>query len=72
MNGFEFVKVNNNPFLCGDDNRTVVLDCSFMMMKYPVTVSQYRAFCSITGRDMPLPPNWGWIDDHPMINVTWY
>ena len=38
MNGFEFVKVNNNPFLYGDENRTVILECSFMMMKYPVTV----------------------------------
>jgi serine/threonine-protein kinase len=72
MNGFEFVKINNNPFLYGDDNRTVILDNSFMMMKYPVTVSQYRAFCSITGRNMPMQPNWGWIDEHPIVNVSWY
>ncbi len=43
----------------------------------PVTVAQYRAYCDATGREMiPLPklpaPGWAWMDDHPIIDVTWY
>ncbi len=72
MNGFEFVKVNNNPFLYGENNIQMTLECSFMMMKYPVSVSQYKAYCKAANRNMPMPPNWGWIDDHPMVNISWY
>lgn len=39
--------------------------------KYEVTVSQYRKFCSATGREMSEAPEWGWKDDHPIVNVTW-
>ena len=36
-----------------------------------VTVAQYRYFCTMTNRDMPEEPFWGWHDDHPIVNVTW-
>ena len=40
-----------------------------------VTVAQYRKFCEATGtqtgRMMPAPPKWGWIETHPMVNITW-
>ena len=39
--------------------------------KNDVTVAQYKAFCAATGRDMPDAPKWGWIDAHPVVNVTW-
>jgi sulfatase modifying factor 1 len=71
MNGFEFVKVKNNAFLYGTENRTITLDNSFMMMKHPVTVSQYKAFCKSVNCQMPATPNWGWIDDHPIVNISW-
>ncbi len=38
---------------------------------YPVTVASYREFCAKTGKEMPAAPAWGWIDNHPMVNVTW-
>ncbi|MHB9132966.1 MAG: formylglycine-generating enzyme family protein [Armatimonadota bacterium] len=50
--------------------RTVTLE-GFWVYKYPVTVAQYRAFCEANGREMPPEPEWGWQDDHPMVNVTW-
>ena len=50
--------------------RRVYLDAYFIY-KTPVTVAQYRAFCQATGRAMPVPPAWGWIDTHPMVNVSW-
>lgn len=44
----------------------------YWIYKYEVTVAQYREFCNATNISMPPPPTWGWIDDHPMVNVTWY
>ena len=44
----------------------------YWIYKYEVTVAQYRKFCRATNRSMPTAPSWGWIDTHPMVNVTWY
>ncbi len=43
----------------------------FWMYKNDVTVAQYRQFCTATGRAMPEAPEWGWQDDHPIVNVSW-
>ncbi len=40
--------------------------------KYLVTVGQYREFCRATGRPMPAAPRWGWRDNHPIVNVSWF
>lgn len=44
---------------------------SFFLAETEVTVGQYRAFCAATGRMMPAAPAWGWIDTHPVVNVSW-
>jgi len=44
---------------------------SFRIGKYEVTVGQYKAFCTATGKLMPEPPSWGWQDNHPMVNVDY-
>ncbi len=44
----------------------------FWMYKHEVTVAQFRKFCRATGRQEPPPPPWGWKDDHPIVNVSWY
>ena len=49
---------------------TVYLD-AFWIYENDVMVAQYRKFCKATGRKMPLRPNWGWTDDHPIVSVTW-
>lgn len=43
----------------------------FWIYRYPVTVAQFHACCSATGWRMPAAPEWGWQDDHPMVNVSW-
>ena len=48
----------------------VTLD-GYWIYKFPVTVKQYRAYCTATGAKMPHAPLWGWKDDHPIVNVTW-
>ncbi len=43
----------------------------FYLSRTPVTVSQYKAFCKATGRNMPKAPSQGWTDQHPIVNVNW-
>lgn len=50
--------------------RKVYLD-GYWIYKYPVTVAQYKVFCAATGREMPNEPPWGWVHNHPIVNVTW-
>ncbi len=54
--------------------RQVFLD-AFWIGKNDVTVEQFRAYCDATGYNYAWDkhkPNWGWIDNHPMVNVSWY
>lgn len=44
---------------------------TFMIAKTETTVAQWRDFCSATGRAMPKAPSWGWIDNHPIVNVNY-
>lgn len=44
----------------------------FSIGRSEVTVAMWREFCFATGRAMPLEPEWGWIDDHPIVNVSWH
>ncbi|MEI6521253.1 MAG: SUMF1/EgtB/PvdO family nonheme iron enzyme [bacterium] len=82
--GAEMVLVPAGEFLMGskDDDKEasdsekpqhkVYLD-SYYIYKTEVTVAQFRKFCHATGRkSMPLKPKWGWIDNHPVVNISWY
>lgn len=63
-----------DTFGTGDEDeypiRTVKVD-DFYMDEKEVTVAEYRAFVQETGRKMPPAPPWGWVDDHPMVMVSW-
>jgi formylglycine-generating enzyme required for sulfatase activity len=63
--------VQKDAFTAEGPQRRVYLD-GYWIYKTDVTVAQYRKFCEATGREMPAEPEWGWKDDHPMVNVTWY
>jgi formylglycine-generating enzyme required for sulfatase activity len=71
--GAEMVWVPAGPFTmgAGRDAHTVTLD-GYFIYKNEVTVAEYKQFCAATGRKMPNPPFWGWIDTHPIVNVTWF
>jgi formylglycine-generating enzyme required for sulfatase activity len=53
----------------------------YWIMRDEVSVAQYRAFCTATGRAMPPAPSfylnsqfwtsWTGLDSYPMVNVTW-
>jgi formylglycine-generating enzyme required for sulfatase activity len=76
--GAEMVWVPKGEFLMGLEqvgspsypHHKVYLD-GYWMYKTEVTVAQFQKFCSETSRVMPTAPDWGWIENHPIVNVTW-
>lgn len=66
--------MNNYPFLMAYIESMCFIpspDYDFKIGKTPVTVRMWKEFCKATWTDMPDAPWWGWIDDHPMVNVSW-
>lgn len=45
---------------------------AFEISEAPITVAQYREYCEATGKPMPPAPSWGWIENHPIVNVSWF
>ena len=43
----------------------------FRLGANPITVGMWREYCAATGTAMPGAPKWGWLDDHPIVNVCW-
>jgi len=43
----------------------------YWIYKTEVTVAQFKKFCKENKREMPKAPDWGWVDSHPMVMVTW-
>jgi formylglycine-generating enzyme len=76
----EMIKAEGGSFEMGDEQgvgkaneqpvHTVTLK-TFTIARTETTVLQWKTYCSATGRKMLYPPKWGWIDDHPMVNVSW-
>lgn len=72
----EVVLVAGGTFTMGSSSvknatpHTVTLS-TYSIGKYPVTVGQYKKYCTTTGRSLPKAPNWGWIDSHPIVNVNY-
>jgi len=71
------VHVNAGRFLMGSmsgdlDERPVTMHrvSGFNLGKTPVTVAVWREYCEANGYDMPKEPVWGWLDDHPIVNVS--
>jgi len=72
----EVVTVEGGTFTMGssvetDETPHTVTLSSYSIGKYPVTVGQYKKYCTATGTAMPEAPSWGWKDKHPMVNVNY-
>lgn len=71
------VRVEGGTFEMGSNNEAdekpvhTVTVGSFSIGKYEVTVAEYRAYCTATGRKMPVAPPWGWFDNHPITLISW-
>ena len=58
----------------GDDDEKPVHSVtlsSFRMGATPVTVAVWKEYCAATGTKLPKAPDWGLLDDHPVVNVSW-
>lgn len=44
---------------------------SFRMGATPVSVAVWKEYCAATGVELPKPPTWGFLDDHPVVKVSW-
>lgn len=44
---------------------------AFRMGATPVTVAVWKEYCAATGTALPDAPPWGFLDDHPVVNITW-
>lgn len=68
--GNTFMIRQNQPILAEMPQHIVNLS-GYWMYKNVVTVAMYRRFCDENQRQMPDAPTWGWIGNHPIVNVTW-
>lgn len=50
---------------------SVTID-DFYLSRKEVTVAEYLLFCQEIERELPPEPPWGWLNDHPVVNITWY
>ncbi|HMO31884.1 MAG TPA: formylglycine-generating enzyme family protein [Lacibacter sp.] len=78
----EMVRVEGGTFIMGLEDPVDESDSSarplrkvtlrgFRMAKTETTVAQWRTYCNAAGRQMPNAPAWGWIDSHPIVNISW-
>ena len=45
---------------------------AFQMGATPVTVGMWREYTAANRKlRMPAAPEWGWLDDHPVVNINW-
>jgi formylglycine-generating enzyme required for sulfatase activity len=44
---------------------------AFRMRATPVTVAIWKEYCAATKTPLPAAPEWGFLDDHPVVNVSW-
>jgi len=60
--------------LTGDCDQRPVHNVSldtFRMGATPVTVAIWKEYCAATGTPLAKTPEWGWLDDHPVVNISW-
>ena len=44
---------------------------AFRMGATPITVAVWKEYCIATGTTLLPAPDWGLLDDHPIVNVSW-
>jgi len=78
----ELIYVEGGTFQMGDAGlacedypaapaHTVNLTYDYWIGKFPVTYTQYDAFCDATGRAKPPNQVWG-REDRPVVNISWW
>ena len=63
--------IPSGTFQIGDRKKVIVRLSEFSIGSTPITVSVWREYCQAVGLPLPAAPSWGYIDDHPIVNVSW-
>ena len=71
IKGGKFVMGQNDGEKDEQPEHIVEID-DFFMGKYEITVAEFRLFCEATNRPMPVAPEWGWKENHPIMNTSWF
>ncbi|MDR0972072.1 MAG: formylglycine-generating enzyme family protein [Bacteroidales bacterium] len=77
-----WVRVEGGTFLMGcsqseeecypdEEPKHKVTISTFEISPFEVTVKEYRMFCLATNRKMPKEPSWGFVDNYPMVYISW-
>jgi len=48
------------------------IDSRYSMARTEVTVAMWKEYCAATRQPMPAAPEWGWVDNHPIVFVDWH
>jgi formylglycine-generating enzyme required for sulfatase activity len=70
VTGGMFQMGTSDKSLKSDVKHTVTIS-DFRMASYPVTNEVWSEYCSATQRRLPPRPDWGFIPNHPVVNVSW-
>lgn len=60
---------SNSVYGANPEHKVMVSE--FRMGATPVSVAVWKEYCSATGMSLPKAPSWGWLDDHPIVGVSW-
>ena len=77
------IKVKGGTFKMGSKNSNNAADNDeqkehsvtvkdFEICKFEVTVWQWKEYVKANKLNMPSKPEWGWKDNYPINNITWY
>lgn len=67
----EFI-MGSNRFKSEEPRDKVSLSYDFWIAKFPVTVAQFRFFAKDTGNEKKYEDAVGGIDNHPVVNISWF
>lgn len=74
----ELRKVPGGRYQLGNDThaenerpRHAVTLSPFRLGATPVSVALWKEYCNAVSLEMPAPPAWGWLDDHPVVNISY-
>ena len=74
----ELRKVPGGHYQLGNDThadierpRHAVTLSAFRLGATPVSVALWKEYCKSVSLEMPAAPAWGWLDDHPVVNISY-
>ena len=64
-------QLGNGTHADSERPRHAVTLSPFRIGATPVNVALWKEYCKATSMEMPAAPAWGWLDDHPVVNISY-